>query len=166
MRTTNGIKIGRAFHSSIDASEDGFKYIIKQNLNNRERANKWELQVLKSFPSNHQLKYTGQNKIIRDEDNGSGIDGAFFLQNELYLNGINSAGELQKRVDVTEYLLIVFSLQRISLSINPVWIMVPEHSIKYEPSIRQEHTLGDMAILYKCGLQIVKQQSQVIDVRT
>lgn len=38
MGSTNGIKIGRTFPSSIDAFEEGFRYIIKQNSDNRERA--------------------------------------------------------------------------------------------------------------------------------
>ena len=37
---------------------------------------------------------------------------------------------------------------------HPVWAMAPENAITEEPSMRLEHTLGDMAALYKSGLQM------------
>ena len=49
--------------------------------------------------------------------------------------------------------MIVFASQ-VSLSTHPVWAMAPENAIKQEPNIRLEHTLGDMAALYKSGLQM------------
>jgi hypothetical protein len=48
----------------------------------------------------------------------------------------------------------MFTSQKVSFSMSPVWAIATENAIKYEPSIRQEHSLGDIAMLYKSGLQI------------